>query len=41
MEAAKRIDLGDCGMGMPVISAWQGMKQLSIGDILHVTSSHP
>lgn len=36
-----RIDLGDCGMGMPVIRSWQAIKQLPIGGTLHVSSSHP
>ena len=35
------IETGDCGMGMPVIRSWQAMKKLSIGNILHLTSSHP
>ncbi|MCH7764640.1 MAG: hypothetical protein IIB95_13035 [Candidatus Marinimicrobia bacterium] len=35
------IDTGDCGMGMPVIRAWQALKKLHIGGILRLTSSHP
>jgi hypothetical protein len=35
------IETGDCGMGMPVIRAWQAMKKMSVGHVLQLTSSHP
>ncbi len=35
------IEIGDCGMGMPVIRSWRAMKKLSIGNVLQLTSSHP
>jgi hypothetical protein len=41
MEIELKIQLGDCGMGMPVIRTWQAMKKLAKGDVLQVSSSHP
>ena len=41
MKVNLNIQLGDCGMGMPVIRTWQAMKKLVVGDILQVSSSHP
>ncbi len=41
MKADHRIDLGDCGMGMPVFRSWQALKKLAVGAVLQVTSSHP
>ncbi len=41
MEIELKIQLGDCGMGMPVIRTWQAMKKLAKGDLLQVSSSHP
>lgn len=40
-KADARIDLGEAGMGMPVIRSWQALKQMPAGSILHVTSAHP
>ena len=40
-EPTAHIELGDCGMGMPVIRSWQAMRKLPAGSILHVSSSHP
>ena len=41
MEIELKIQLGDCGMGMPVIRSWQALKKLAMGDILQISSSHP
>jgi hypothetical protein len=41
MKIKVKIQLGDCGMGMPVIRTWQAMKKLAVGDILQMSSSHP
>ena len=41
MEIELKIQLGNCGMGMPVIRTWQAMKKLAKGDVLQVSSSHP
>jgi hypothetical protein len=41
MKSDKRIDLGSAGMGMPVIRSWQALKNLPLGGVLHVSSSHP
>ena len=41
MDIKVKIQLGDCGMGMPVIRSWQAMKKLSMGDVLQMSSSHP
>ena len=41
MNVKQSIQLGDCGMGMPVIRTWQAMKKLVKGDILQISSSHP
>ncbi len=37
----QHIDLGDCGMGMPVIRAWQALRKLPVGGVLQMSSSHP
>ncbi len=37
----KHIELGDCGMGMPVIRAWQALRKLPVGGVLQMSSSHP
>ncbi len=34
------IDLGPCGMGMPVIRTWQALKNLPPGGVLHMSSAH-
>ncbi len=41
MKIDQQIDLGDCGMGMPVIRAWQALRKLPIGGVLQMSSSHP
>ncbi len=41
MKAGLRIDLGEAGMGMPVIRSWRALRQLPVGGVLHVSSSHP
>jgi TusA-related sulfurtransferase len=40
MEIELKIQLGDCGMGMPVIRTWQAMKKLAVGEVLQISSSH-
>ena len=35
------LELGDFGMGMPVIRSWQAIKKLKPGEILQLSSSHP
>ena len=40
-EIELKIQLGECGMGMPVIRTWQAMKKLAVGDVLQMSSSHP
>ena len=35
------VQLGDCGMGMPVIRTWQAMGKLKPGEIVQLSSSHP
>ncbi len=35
------LELGHCGMGMPVIRSWQAIRQLPVGGILRMSSSHP
>ncbi len=37
----QHIELGDCGMGMPVIRAWQALRRLPVGGVLRMSSSHP
>jgi len=37
----QQIELGSCGMGMPVIRSWQALKELPIGGILKTSSGHP
>lgn len=41
MEAKLQLELGDCGMGMPVIRSWQALKPQPAGTVLRVSSSHP
>ena len=41
MKIKVKIQLGDCGMGMPVIRTWQAIKKLVVGEILQMSSSHP
>lgn len=41
MDAALYIELGDCGMGMPVFRSWQAIRTIGLGEVLHVSSSHP
>ncbi len=41
MKVGERIELGDCGMGMPVIRTWQALKKQPIGGIIWLTSTHP
>jgi len=36
-----QIELGTCGMGMPVIRSWQAIKTLPMGGILKTSSAHP
>ncbi len=40
-NSKRRIDLGDVGMGMPVFRSNQAIRPLDVGEVLHVTSSHP
>jgi len=40
MEIKSKIQLGDCGMGMPTIRAWQAIKRLAVGEVLLMSSSH-
>ena len=35
------LELGTCGMGMPVIRSWQALKPLPAGSLLRVSSAHP
>ncbi|MEE8435516.1 MAG: hypothetical protein V3S64_12080 [bacterium] len=35
------IELGDTGMGMPVFRAYQALRGIPVGAVLHVSSSHP
>ena len=41
IKASIHIELQDCGMGMPVIRAWQAIKKVEVGEIVHLSSSHP
>ncbi len=41
IQADQHLELGTCGMGMPVIKSWQALKKMPIGSILHVSSAHP
>ena len=41
MQPTVHLELGDCGMGMPVIRTWQAIKKLKLGEILQLSSSHP
>jgi len=41
MEIQLKIQLGNCGMGMPVIRTWQAMNKLATGEVLQMSSSHP
>jgi hypothetical protein len=35
------LELGDCGMGMPVIRSNQKLRGMQVGEILRVSSGHP
>jgi len=35
------IELGTCGMGMPVIRSHQKLRNMGLGEILEVSSAHP
>jgi TusA-related sulfurtransferase len=35
------IELGECGMGMPVIRSNQKLRTMGIGEILQISSAHP
>jgi len=35
------LELGDCGMGMPVIRSNQQIRAMKVGEILEVSSAHP
>ena len=41
MQPTVHLELGDYGMGMPVIRIWQAIKKLNPGEILQLSSSHP
>ena len=41
MHPTVHLELGDCGMGMPVIRTLQAIKKLNPGEILQLSSSHP
>ena len=41
MHPKVHLELGVCGMGMPVIRTWQAIKKLNPGEILQLSSSHP
>ena len=41
MHPSVHLELGDFGMGMPVIRTWQAFKKLNPGEILQLSSSHP
>ena len=41
MHPTVHLELGDCGMGMPVIRTWHAIKKLDHGEILQLSSSHP
>jgi len=41
LSADIAIELGDCGMGMPVIRSWQALKNQPPGTVLQASSSHP
>ena len=41
MHPKVHLQLGDCGIGMPVIRTWQAIKKLKLGEILKLSSSHP
>ena len=41
MHSSVHLELGDCGMGMPVIRTWQAIKKLYPGEILQLSSLHP
>ena len=41
MKIGLKIQLGDCGIGMPVIRTWQAMKELAVGEVLQMSSTHP
>lgn len=41
IKADAFIELGTCGMGMPVLRANQKMKAMSVGETLEISSAHP
>ncbi|MDC0479984.1 hypothetical protein OAN76_00700 [Candidatus Marinimicrobia bacterium] len=41
MKFDHQIELGTCGMGMPVIRSWQALKDIPIDGILKTSSAHP
>ena len=41
MHPTVHLELGECGMGMPVIRTRQAIKKLKLGEILQLISSHP
>ena len=41
IEPDVRLELGDCGMGMPVIRSYHALKKMPTGSILLAISSHP
>jgi len=41
IPADQHLELGTCGMGMPVIKSWQMLKTMPLGSVLHITSAHP
>jgi len=41
MEIELKIQLGECGMGVPAIRIWKAMKKLAVGDVLQMSSSQP
>ena len=41
IHPALHLQVGDFGMGMPVIPTWQAMGKLKPGEIVQLSSSHP
>ena len=40
-EADRTVDLGPCGMGMPVLMANKALKEMDAGKVLKLVSGHP
>ncbi|MBC8376147.1 MAG: hypothetical protein H8E26_08865 [FCB group bacterium] len=40
-SADVHIELGTCGMGMPVIRSNQKIRSMGMGEVLEVSSAHP